>query len=274
MDPDTHPRDAAAVISVAKEAQCGTMTLQEVDPTKDYVRVDAEGRAQILDLSSLLETPTRPKGTYRPATVESFIAYVETHKDDGHTTIWVHQTDGKVLAILDDNADGATAWREHRAELKLEHTSEWKFWTEGQGLGDQEAFAEHLQEGIGEIVEPDGATLVEIAQTFQANTEVTFRKGVDITSGEVRFQYDEATEAKAGKGNVAVPKTFKLKLAPFIGEDPVEVIASLRFRTGRGKLEIGYKLEGAERIVEEALGRVAAKLDDKFKRVYRGTPAA
>lgn len=276
MDQDTHPRDAAAVIAVAKEAAERKLTLQAVDPDEAYVTLDRDGNARILDLERLRDQPDRAKGTYEPATVESFVDYVAKHQEKEHTTIWVHSTKGEVLAILDDHAAKATAWREHRAKLTLERSTEWDFWLEkDNSLMTQTDFADHLEEGLPDIVEPDGATLLEIAEKFHATTAVKFRSGVDRTSGEVKFMYDESIEASAetANGKIAVPRSFTLMLAPFIGEEKVVVTARLRHKAQGGTLFLGYKLERPERVTEEALEGIAERLDDKFTRVYRGTPA-
>jgi uncharacterized protein YfdQ (DUF2303 family) len=275
MDPDSTPRDAAAVIDVAKQAAA----LQRVDPTVDnIVVVGLDGYGSILDLEELRKQPDRPRGTYNPTDVESFIDYVTVHKDDSATTIWVHPTEGKVLAILDDNAAAETAWREHKVDLTLQHSPEWEFWAKRDGeLVDQESFAEHLREGLPDIAEPDGASLLEIATTFEAKTDVHFRSGIDLSSGEARFKYDEeiqATGQTKADGEVSVPRQFVLALSPFLGEEKVQVVANLRHRTTGGNLRLGYKLERPERAIEDALQRVADRLDDRFERVYRGTPAA
>jgi uncharacterized protein YfdQ (DUF2303 family) len=273
MDPDYTPEGTAAVISTAQQA----VALQPFDPEQAYAVVGPDGSASLLDLEKFREHPDRPRGVFRPATIESLVNYVETHKIDGATTLWVHETSGQVVAVLDDHSKESPAWRQYRAELILRPSSEWLFWTGANSqLMDQEAFANHLQEGLPDILDPDGATLLEIAEKFHANTEVKFRSGVDRTSGEVKFLYDESIEAKAttAAGDIAVPRKFTLVLSPFIGEDKVEVEANLRYSAKGGALRLGYKLERPERIVEAALDRVAVNLAEKFDRVYRGTPAA
>lgn len=273
-DPDNHG-NAAAVIDVAQDAQRQKMTLKEVDPTVDYVTVDSDGTARILDLSSLLDKPERPEGTYRPATLDALIAYVEKHNQGDHTTVWVHPIEGKVLAILDDHSADETAWRKHRAELTLLQTEEWRFWAkfDGQYL-DQQTFAEHLQEGLPYIARPDGADLLEICSTIQTSTNATFRSGFQLSNGEVKMQYDETIDGKAGKSaELAIPEEFLLSLAPFVGNDPVTIAAHLRYRVRGGNLSIGYKLQQPDLTVQRALDEIAETLTKKFSRVYRGTPA-
>jgi uncharacterized protein YfdQ (DUF2303 family) len=273
MDPDHKAEGTAAIIETAQQAN----TLQTIEREGEYYAVVADGSAHLLDTEKLRDKPLRPRGTFSPATVESFIAYVEKHSQGDHTTVWVHESEGKVVAVLDDHSAGDPAWRDHRAELTLRPSTEWEFWIgkDNQLMG-QEDFAELLQEGLPDILKPDGASLIEVAEKFHASTQVKFRSGVDRASGEVKFLYDESIEAQAqtAAGDIAVPRTFTLALAPFIGEERVEIDANLRYRAGGGKLSLGYKLERPERFVEEALDRVAKQLAEKFERVYRGTPAS
>jgi uncharacterized protein YfdQ (DUF2303 family) len=277
MDPTLPPQEsnAAAVIDVAKEAAQNTMTLKEVNPTTDYVVVDRDGAARILDLSSLLDKPKRPEGTYKPATLLALIDYVEKHEQGDHTTLWVHPTSGNVVAILDDHSAKWTAWRKHRAELKLLVTEEWQFWTRHDGnYMSQQEFAELLQEGLPDIAKPDGADLLETCSTIQATTNATFRSGFRLDNGEVKMQYDEEIDGKAGKhGELSIPEEFLLSLAPFVGNEKVVVAAHLRYRIRGGNLSVGYKLQQPDRVVQAALEEIADKLAKKFSRVYRGTPA-
>lgn len=251
----------------------------ELDPTQLYsVTVPAGAEQKILDLEEYLPQPDRATGTYQPADVESFINYVGRHKDPEQTTVWVHPTEGRVVAVINDNAPGETGWGDHRAALTLTHTPEWDLWIGRDGkLLEQEAFAEHLREGMPEIQIPDAATLIEIAESFESTSGVHFRSKVDFASGARKFKYDETVNASAttaADGEIEVPRQFTLHIAPFLGEEPVEIIANLRHDARSGSLKIGYKLERPERAVEEALDRVAARLSDRFTdRVYRGTPA-
>jgi len=272
MSEHDHNTGAAEVIAVAQRA----VELRELDLEKDYAVVTPGGNAVLIDTEKLRERPLRSRGVFEPATVDSLIAYVEKHQDADHSTVWVHPTEGKVVAVLDDHAKDSPAWREHRAELTLIETEEWTLWTKGDGeYFDQETFAERLQDGLPDIAEPDAADLLEIASTLQGTTEAKFRSGVKLANGAVTMEYDEKIEATAGQhGDLAIPEVFKLAIAPFVGSEKVEVTARLRWRIRAGTVALGYKLEQPERIVRDALDGIAARLSDRFKdRVFSGTPA-
>ncbi|HXS32265.1 MAG TPA: DUF2303 family protein [Solirubrobacterales bacterium] len=276
MDTTTATPDALAIIRTAQEA----VAPHELEAGQLYAVRDSSGALVPLDLEKYRDRPDRRRGEFRPATVESLIDYVERHKGKA-TTIWVHPTEAKIVAVLDDHSPTEAAWRQHRAALTLIETEEWKFWMAGnKSWFDQEEFAERLQDGLPDIATPDASELLEIAQTLQGTTEAKFRSGVKLSNGEVKIEYDETIEATAGKhGDLAIPEVFQLAIAPFVGGESEAVTARLRWRVRGGQVTLGYSLEQPERIVQDALDRIADRLGNRFnsddaKCVYKGTPAS
>lgn len=223
------------------------------------------------DLSAWREAPVRRTGTYRPATVEALIDYVAWLMVKDQTTVWVHPTSGKVEAVFDDNGVDP-GYRQHRALLQLQPTPEWTYWAENDTkMMGQEEFAEHIEGGLEEIATPDAADMLEIAQSFHASKEASFRQSNRLTSGEQRLQYDETIQASAGKtGDLTVPTVILLAVAPFYGEDRYKVTARLRFRLSGGKLTLGYMLDRPESVKRDALEGIAERLSEKFERTFVG----
>lgn len=260
--------DEAAVIDVATRAAVPNV----LDPDKPLGIVLPIGSALVQpDLSAWREQPTRKTGIYRPATVEAFADYVGHHLNDD-TTVWVHPTSGKVVAVIDDNGAGDPAWGEHRAELQLAKTEEWKYWVEkDKHMMSQVEFAEHIEGGLDDIAVPDGADLLEIAQTFHMTKGVTFRSSTRLSTGQQQFQYDEESKASAGvSGQLTIPTNIVLAIAPFFGEKPSRVGARLRFRLSDGHLKLSYLLDRPDVIVRDALEVVAETLSEKFPLTYVG----
>lgn len=282
MPDDTHTlhaftggNEAAAIIEVAQEAAKFDVVDIDVDGKTLKAVVDRDGKLLVTDLEKYKGRPDRTIGVYRPATVKSFMAYVDTHQVSDETTIWVHPTSGQIEAIFDDNSAADNGWGSHRAVLNLVPTEEWKFWLSNDGrFLPQQAFAEHLQDGLIDISSPDGAELLEIAQSIQATTSAKFRQAVQLSNGEVKMVYDEDIEGKAGKaGNLEIPQEFELYLSPFVGSNPEFVKARFRYRIKDGELSLGYKLEQPDRLIRTVLDRIADGLEAKYSRVYSGTSA-
>lgn len=250
----------------------------ELDPSVPQSLIVPRGATLFeLDLSDWRETPVRPTGIYRPASVEAFIAYVAWQQSDANTTVWVHPTSGKVEAVFDDNGAETPGYRQHRALLQLQPTPEWTYWTRKDGeMMSQEQFAEHIEGGLEEIAAPDAADMLEIAQSFHASKEGQFRQSTRLASGEQRLQYDETIQATAGRsGELTVPTVVMLAIAPFYGEDRYRLTARLRFRLAGGKLTLGYVLDRPESVQRDALEGIAERLAAEFPRVFVGeAPAA
>jgi uncharacterized protein YfdQ (DUF2303 family) len=138
----------------------------------------------------------------------------------------------------------------------------------------QEDFAEHVEDGLDEIVDPDGAYMLELAQTFHAHTNVEFGQAVVLASGERQFTYVENTSAQAGKrGELTIPKELKLGIAPFEGTQPYKVIARLRYRLQGGTLKLGYKLVRPLDVQRAAFNDTVAWIEeDTSHSILRGIP--
>jgi uncharacterized protein YfdQ (DUF2303 family) len=268
--PVTPPRDAQAIIDAAR-AVAEPTTLTEVDHPVGFV-IPRDAQLVFPDLSEWREMPSRTIGVYQFGDVESLVMYVDRHKREA-TTVWV-DPDGVITAIIDDASPELLGWRQHRAVLELQPTPEWTHWvTHNAEMMSQERFAEHIEMGLDEIVEPDAADMLELAQHFHATTDVSFRSSTRLASGEQRLQYDEEMKATAGAaGDLTVPTRFLLGISPFFGEDPYRLAARLRFRLTGGKLTLSYVLDKPERVVRDAIEGIAQRLSERFPHVYIGEP--
>ena len=247
-----------------------------LDPEKPLgIVVPAGSHLELPDLSKWRSEPTRKTGIYKPATVEAFSEYVDRHLTDA-TTVWVHPTSGKVTAIIDDNGQKVPGWAEHRVDLTLAKTAEWTYWIDNdRKMLSQVEFAEHIEGGLDDISVPDGADLLEIAQTFHMTNGVTFRSSTRLATGQQQFQYDEESKATAGiTGQLTVPTNIVLAIAPFFGEERVRIGARLRFRLNDGHLKLGYLLDRPDVVIRDALEKVAETLSVKFPLTYVGDAPA
>lgn len=268
--------DARAVIDTAMAA-AGPAALDSAK--RASVVVPDGARLEVIDALAPRPThdprPGRKAGTYQTDTVESFAALVTEHVVPA-TTIWIDQDARRIVAVLNDHEGGAGTpeWGDHRVLLKLAHTPEWQHWAglDGKLVGQVE-FAEHIEDGVGEIVTPAAADMLEIAQSIHAHTQASFRSANRLQDGQVQVAYDEAVDASAGKsGDLKIPSEFELAIAPFVGGQPYKVTARLRYRVGGGQLKIGYKLDRPHLVVLDALGEIASGLAEKFDRVFHGRP--
>ena len=273
MSADIQP-EAQVIVDITREAAAGKLT--DLDPTKLYsVVIPAGFERQTIDPSEYLDIPKRAKGSVVTQTVDDFARYVTRHDSQDGTTVWVDMDRSLIVGVLDDHGQEAPGWGEHRARLQLKATDQWAHWAKLDGrLVSQEEFAEHIEDGLKEIVEPEGATMLEVVQTMQGRTKAEWKSAIRLQDGSIGFTYHEdATATAGGKGQMEIPSRFKLGMAPFLGEEEYAVGARLRYRVNGGNLTIGYKLDRPGDVVRDAIDQIATRLSQTFPdRVFIGAP--
>lgn len=213
-----------------------------------------------VDVDRTLPYPRRRSGTVTLITVTSLIDFLKRHADDA-ACCYVDPQSLRFVAVLNDHYEEA-GWRDHRAVLQLEATPAWLRWSgANRTMLDQEAFAELVEDGLAEIVTPDGADVLELAQSMHATTAAKFRSDRRLANGRVQLEYVEEVDARAGAdGSMVIPSEIVLAVSPFAGSEPVEVRARLRYRLHGGKLTLGIVLNQPEQVVWTALEHEAERV--------------
>ena len=223
---------------------------------------------RITDLEPYLPDPRRARGTANLHDPVSFAAYVtRMAKDSTRTTsLWADDQARTIVALFNDHADAdVPGWRDHTARLTVRVDPDWKSWTDYNGkLLAQVLFGEFLENQLHTIVDPPAADLVMIAKTLVGKRNLSFESSVKWESSDVVFDYREETkaEAKIKTGKVEVPKTFRIKLPPFVGAAPVELVARLRYDINRENLSLGYQLTRPDRAEKEAFERIVTQVGE------------
>ncbi|SDC45312.1 DUF2303 family protein [Nocardioides lianchengensis] len=228
--------------------------------------------------------PIRKKGTVFVQDAPSFIEYLAKHglpETEVFADLGKMQLVGVINAHAEadvDNTDrpgGLAGHRDHRVVLELVQTDAWKAWRalDKKAL-TQEQFAEHLEDRANDVVTPDAATMLEIASSLIATTGVDFKSAVRLGDGQVQLRYEETTQARAGEGgDLEIPQTFTIAVAPFEGADPVELIARFRYRITSGRLSLFYALLNPDDIVRAAFIEYVDHVDNNIRHpLFKGRP--
>jgi uncharacterized protein YfdQ (DUF2303 family) len=266
------PGEAQAIINTAVR----TLTPHELEPGSVYAFNTPTGVHEV-DLTGPEYTGELPRKTGRTLVRDaaSFLTYYAKHKDDA-TEIYSDVEQLSVTAVLDAHSADEPGFGEHRLHLALRRTKAWQEWLDLDGkLVDQDRFANFLEDHLVHLVDPDAATMLEIAQSIKATTKAEFQSSSRLQSGERKFAFVEDTKASAGaKGDLAIPETFKIAVPPFEGADVYSMTARFKYRLGGGQLALGFKLEQPEERVKAAfadvLGEIASGVDTP---ILNGTPA-
>lgn len=260
----TYPGDAIAVALDYAETHALADT---VDLSHDRVLVRRRA-GETWDVQSTDDPhPPRPRravGTLDVHDAESFDLALG-QRGGLSAPIYANEETMSLVAVLNDD-DEMPGWRDHRVSLALRRTPEWADWCNGQGLGAQQRFAERIEDGEPEIVQPAAADMLTIAQTFYASVGVNFRSANRLANGETQFAYEEDVKASAGSkpGTIAIPETFRIRVRPFIGSDAYEVTARLRYRLKGGELSIGYTLVRPDEVERDAFRQAVAEVTNRL----------
>ena len=216
----------------------------------------------VINLEKMLERPLRKRGITQVFDALGFNFALAPHL--GFATVYVDRDVNKpaIVAILNGHTKDAAGWHDHRVALLLRQTPQWVKWRGIDGkLLSQTDFAEFIEDNGSDIADPDGATLLEIAQHLQVSRATSFRSAVRLSSGSFQFLHSEDQTAKVGAGEVAIPETITLGIAPFQASAPFRIPARLRYRLNDGKLTLGIRLQRLEDVVSQAVDDVVAGID-------------
>jgi hypothetical protein len=260
---------------------------------------------KVIDLDAerlkLAPHPNRAQASVSVQDARSFLDYIDRHGVP-ETQIYADLARRNLVGVINDHeaaciestqttsGDGTTrdervqaespqaGHRDHRVELELIQTPQWKTWT-GQDKKwlDQPTFAEFLEDNAIDVVDTlgaDQATLLEVAQSLQGFSGGQWKSANRLDNGSVHFAYEESVQARAGqRGDLEIPQAFVIGIAPYVGADPVEITARFRYRIRQGQMALSYALLNVDKIAEDSFrAQVDAVRDTAYCPVYYGRP--
>lgn len=295
----TQPYETSYQSAAADEVDTNTaaaviagLEIAGTEPIGDSARfhtltVPAGARHEVFDLEALEEPlaahPRRKKGTVHVQDAASFVGYLAKH-GLAESEVFADLDKLKLVGVINahegtnvpvDERGPLAGHGDHRVCLELIHTDAWKAWTEHDKKPLQQlAFAEFIEDRANDVIDPDAATMLEIAQTLLATQGVDFQSANRLTDGQVQFRYEETTTARAGEaGELEIPQRFAISVAPFVGSAPVELVARFRYRIGPGGLTLFYALLNPTDVIQAAFESYADEVDREIVQpLFKGRP--
>lgn len=247
--------DAAAIIGAAEKF--GEAQRLEIEPgaiagSGRFVLVVPEGR-QVVNVKPYLDhyrtAPERKEGTARLTTLESFIDHVNRHKDGGTVVFASDDRDKPALEAVIDyqhaGPEGAPRFGKHRARYDFPLSDEWKAWMGKREPMAQAAFAEFLEDRIGDALPATEATadfaielgvelagpqrLLELSRGLAVRVGQSVKNAQSLASGEVSVVFEETHQGEDG-APLKVPGGFVLGIPVFRGGARYRVPVRLRYR--------------------------------------------
>lgn len=229
---------------------------------------------RVTELESTLPVPTRKRAKVSLTNAQSFIDFVNLHRE-ASTHLYGDPDKGTFVAVFDDNSEcRLTGWREHIARFTATESVEWKTWAESNKKPMKQAdFAELIEDNLVDIIEPESAHILEVSRSLQAKKAGNFSSALRLDNGDVQFTYEDKTEASAGKGQLKVPEKFVIAIPVYQGGPAYKIEARLRYRISEGALMMWYDLLRPHKSKEHALTEINEQIEIGTElQIFAGNP--
>lgn len=238
------------------------------------------------ELENCLDSPPRVQAQMDVSCLESFIRYVNAHKEPG-TIIKLKNSGGSqinAVAIIDyhnapespgENENFAN-WQDHQVHFNTRSTGSWDVWSSNNNqMLSQSKFADFIYQNKPEVIEPSGAELLEIITTLKALSKGVFKNMIDHHDGSIDMVMNVKVSTQGGTTDrpLQLPKQIKVKLKAFYGGPELELTADLVVRVPKedgDPVLFGYRFYRLADELEDMSESVEKQLTDETKLpVYR-----
>lgn len=248
------PIEALAIADQLATSLAATMSPRE---TRGVTTITTPNTYTVHDLTEKIEKAqpfrNRKAGTTALLNLDSFITYVIHQDKAGEAYIYADPDRLSITAVFNDYRT-TPGWRDHRATYQAAYTPEYKRWAElNRKPMSQTEFAEFIEDNLADLTGNEGRSLLEVATTIQAKTDINFSSAKRLDNGQVQLGYTEIIDARAGSdGAVTIPREFALGLRIFKNGEGYAIKARLKYRLQSGAVKFWYELDRPERAIEDA----------------------
>lgn len=257
-DESTRLADLLSPVIVAGDARPGTA-----------VRVHVNTK-----LVSLERFKPQPSAMFRSvefADAEEFKDYCERFGDAEDSAGFATLKPLRVRYVLDYGTDANPKWGVHKADFCPVTSPQFNAWQAAQKKPfTHSAFAEFIEEHLADIVQPDSATMLEVATSFQATGSTQFSSAVRTQNGDVQFNFAREVRGSTKAGQCEVPSVFIIRVPIYEFHAPLDLTARLRYRINDGALAIWYEFARLEEVLAVHDMTLLEEIRERVTRVSLG----
>lgn len=234
----------------------------------------------------LLEKPRRKTGTFAIETLESFCAFVASHKE-ASSTVFVAPKTGGMTAVLNFHETGATGQRfgDLRVTYEPVKAEQWNTWTGKSGaLQELPDFAEFVDTNILDISEPpprdsqdpldqglldlakaysttiaEKAKVIELSRGLRVHVKDEVETALDPASGEMTMNFKSEHTGRDGN-KLEVPGLFCITIPVFDRGAVYRLPCRLKYRALGGRVGFIYQIVNQEKAREHAVNQMVDKV--------------
>lgn len=216
---------------------------------------------RVHDLENLLYQPARKRAGVSLHDRLSFAQYVQQHKTDSTTLYSAVDFDRctvSIQAVIDDHGTSAPKWRDHTASFAPKLSHEWEVWLlSNRRELTQSKFAEFIEENLADIAsvegKPTAAQMLEMALQFEATSDKSFKRKIDLQAGGVTLEFVDKADAET-TSKMSLFKGFMVGIPVFDGStDAYPIEARLKYRQRESSLVFWYELVRTDRVFRTAV---------------------
>lgn len=228
-------------------------------------------------MEQMQNAPNRKKGHVSVKTTDSFVQYVNKHKQP--ESLLYAQVDTTnintplvIKAVFNDHHgeklnDTSAGWCDFTASLTPEASHEWKTWLARDGKPmDQFTFAQFLDDNIKDVSSeegyPTGTEMLQMALRFELSQDKRIKSAIRIQSGGTNIEYVDDDDAATVERMQAFDK-FMLGIPTFWMGQAYTLEAKLRYRVREGKLALWYDLVRPDLVVNDAVAKILEDVQKK-----------
>jgi hypothetical protein len=288
------PSDNKALIDFAERMTAPGLVALEKE-TGPHAAILPTGKT-IVSIKKLIDEyrdrPERREGTAQLGTLDAFATHANRFKGAGSAIFAIAKPAAaearaieppQLIAIYDyhEPAEDGARFMKHRGVYTCPFSESWRAWSAAEGSKlDQRAFAEFIEDRIGDLIAPPAmsdapgdaelvenaamlggqfnspSALMEMSRGIQVNVDSKVRQAINLATGEIEVVY-QTEHGEAGE-RMKVRNLFVLAIPVFEGGPAYRVIGRLRYRTHNGGLVWFYQLWRADRVFRHAFDELCA----------------
>ncbi len=191
---------------------------------------------------------------------ESLARYAQRYKS-ANSLMLADINASTIVVALDYHGPNEPSNVDHVAFWQVQHSEEFRTWKNFCGkLHGQGDFVAFLEENVIDIIEPEPASMLELAKDFSANKTISFKSARRLDNGDRKLTYVEETGTSGG---IEIPQKIKLSMPIFFREEPVEFSAWFRYRINDGELKLGFDMLRMEPVLQAAFNSAVYRVSEE-----------
>jgi uncharacterized protein YfdQ (DUF2303 family) len=251
----------------------GANVMSVIDGTGSPFVVIPDGHS-VVKLDHTLENPVRTTASVSVTDSNSFINYINKHKDSEATVIYADiDIDGKsakakMVCVLNDDSATLPGWGDHTCTFEPKKSVEWDRWIgKDRFVMSQADFAVWLEDNLGDIAGvdgmPSGSEILEMALAFEANASHKLLSKVNLQNGSVQFMFGDEEDSKT-RQTMSVFSKFAIGIPVFSGSTSGDLInARLKYREKAGVVSFWYELIRPDLVYRNAVAIDLALIEER-----------